>query len=250
MSNYLRDLTPDELLENYTKLQNKITDTFSENRAARINKMYDHFGARMMTAPASMRSAWHNTFPGGYVLHILHVIDMAEQLHELYIKNEGYINYTPEELVFACAHHDLGKLGDLEHDYYIPQTSDWHVKNKGELYQINPKLQLMNITDRSLWLLQYFGIKVTISETLGIKLADGLYELANEKYLKQYDTKYQLKHSLPYIVHWADFMATRLERDQWIKKLVEPKPIKKRVEPDKPNLSSKQPFEDLFKEEE
>ena len=57
------------------------------------------------------------------------------------------INFTDEELVFAL-HHDLGKVGDLEHDYYAPQDSDWHRKNRGEIYKHNPQLQYMKVPDK------------------------------------------------------------------------------------------------------
>ena len=47
----------------------------------------------------------------------------------------GLINFTDEELIFAV-HHDLGKVGDLDNDYYIPQDRIRR-KNRGEIFKHN-----------------------------------------------------------------------------------------------------------------
>ena len=93
-------------------------------------------------------------------------------------------------------HHDLGKVGDLEHDYYIPQDSDWHRKNRGEIYKHNPSLQYMKVPDRGLWLLQHYGVKVTDKEYIGIKLTDGMYDEANKAYLMSYNPDYNLRSNM------------------------------------------------------
>jgi hypothetical protein len=41
----------------------------------------------------------------------------------------------------------------------------------------------MDVTHRALWLLNQYGIAYTQKEMLGIMLADGLYNKANEKYI-------------------------------------------------------------------
>ena len=73
----------------------------------------------------------------------------------------------------------------------------------------------MRVPDRALFLLQHFGVKCSVNETLAIKLADGLYDEANTYYMKVFDAKRSLKNHLPYILHWADHMATTVEYDEW-----------------------------------
>ena len=90
--------------------------------------MYDYFEDRMCMAPASGKEHFHYAHSGGYVKHILHVVKMTQKVSDLLVEVGGTKNYTDEELIFAALHHDLGKIGDLEYDYYIPQESDWHVK--------------------------------------------------------------------------------------------------------------------------
>jgi len=42
-----------------------------------------------------------------------------------------------------------------------------------------------------------------------------LYDEANTYYMKVFDASRSLKNHLPYIIHWADHMATQAEFDEW-----------------------------------
>ena len=160
----MKKLTAEEIQLNWETLIGIINKHISEDRQENLLKFYDDFKDRMMFAPASGKAAFHNAMPGGYVEHILHIINHSLEIKQLWEKNGAMINFTDEELVFAAMHHDLGKVGDLEHDYYIPQTSDWHRINQGAIYTHNPELQYMKVPDRGLWLLQHYGVKVTDKE--------------------------------------------------------------------------------------
>jgi len=55
---------------------------------------------------------------------------------------------------------------------------------------------------------------------LAIQTHDGLYDVANEKYLKAYMPEQKPRTSLPYILHQADLMAARIEFErEWLPKL-------------------------------
>ena len=211
----MKKLTAEQIQINWNTLIEIIDSHIGDDRRDNLLKFYDDFRDRMMFAPASAKGNYHNAMPGGYVEHILHIVENSLQLKELWEKNGAEINFTDEELVFAALHHDLGKVGDLEHDYYIPQTSDWHRKNRDEIYTHNPALQYMKVPDRGLWLLQHYGVKVTDKEYLGIKLTDGLYDDANKAYLMSYNPDFGLRTNMAYILHQADMMATHIESDQW-----------------------------------
>ena len=210
-------LTEEQIKSNWDKLIQVIKDTFEDGSERRENllKMYHYFEDRMCIAPASGKEHYHNAYVGGYVEHVLHVIDCAVQLKEVWEKNGAMINFTDEELIFAAMHHDLGKVGDLNHDYYIPNDSDWHRKNQGMIFTHNPKLQYMTVTDRAIFLLNHFGVKYSEWEYIGLRLTDGLYEEANKNYLKTYIPDWQLKSNIAYILHQADSMATHIEYDEW-----------------------------------
>ena len=183
----MKELTPEKIVENWNALIQLIEDTFDGERKDKLLEMYKFFEDRMSVAPASGKEHYHNAMIGGYVEHVLHVTDCALKIKKLWESDGAKIDFTDEEMVFAALHHDLGKVGDLEHDYYIPCESEWHRKNQGSIFVHNPKLQFMSVTDRALFLLQHFGIPMSEQEYLGLKLTDGLYEKANEGYLKTYN---------------------------------------------------------------
>ena len=211
----MKKLTAEQIQINWNTLIEIIDSHIGDDRRENLLKFYGDFKDRMMFAPASAKADFHNAMPGGYVEHILHITQFSLQIKEVWEKNGAMINFTDEELVFAALHHDLGKVGDLEHDYYVPQDSDWHRTNRGEIYKHNPALQYMKVPDRGLWLLQHYGVKVTDKEYIGIKLTDGLYDDANTAYLKSYNPDYNLRSNMAYILHQADMMATHIEFDQW-----------------------------------
>ncbi|OUW62879.1 MAG: hypothetical protein CBD58_00915, partial [bacterium TMED198] len=184
-------------------------------RHTKLREMYDYFEDRMSVAPASGKAAYHNAMVGGYVEHVLHVTKCALQIKELWESNGAEINFTDEELIFAAMHHDLGKVGDLNQDYYIPQDSEWHRKNRGEIYKHNPNLQYMSVTDRAIFLLNHFGISMSQWEYIGLRLTDGMYEEANKSYYLTYNPDWALKSNIAYILHQADMMATHIEGDEW-----------------------------------
>lgn len=196
--------------ENYNKFMEYVK---ADSRADKLIEMYEIFGNELNLAPASAKVFYHNAFPGGYLDHVLRVTETALQVASLYKKMGGTIDFTKQELVFAALHHDLGKLGDPDQGpYYLEQDSDWHRKNRGEMYKFNENIQFMTVTDRALYLLQKYGITVTEKETLGIKLSDGMYEDSNKAYYKCFVPN-AMKTNLPYILHWADHMSCRTEGD-------------------------------------
>ena len=211
----MKQLTEKQILDNWNKLIKLIEDTFEGERKEKLLEMYKYFENRMVTAPASGKAAYHNAMVGGYVEHVLHVTDCAVQIKKVWESNGAMINFTDEELIFAAVHHDLGKVGDLENDYYIPQDSEWHRKNKGEIFKHNPALQYMTVTDRAIFILNHFGIKMSQWEYIGLRLTDGMYEEANKSYYMSYNPDWGLKSNIAYILHQADMMATHIEGDEW-----------------------------------
>ncbi len=212
----MKQLTEEQLQDNWEKLLQLIEDMFEGERKTRLLEMYKDLEDRMVVAPASGKEEYHNCHVGGYVEHVLHVVDTARKMEKTYIDCGGFVDWTEEELVFSALHHDLGKVGDLEEEYYIPQDNDWRRKTLGEVYTHNTNIDNLRVPDRALWLLQYYGVKVSLIETLSIKLADGMYDDGNIKYLKSYSKDTSLKSNLPYIIHQADMATTRIEYEQWL----------------------------------
>lgn len=200
----------------FKKIIDTVKMTFGETseRTVALLKFYTDFEERIKEAPASGKLNYHNAYEGGYVDHICNVLECAKLLKRLYEKLGGIIDFTDEELVFAALHHDVGKLGLLNEPYYVIQDSEWHRINKLEVFKHNDDVQYMGVNDRSIFVLQQYGIKMTQAEYLAIRLADGLYDKANEKYLLQYGAgPFPIRCNLIRLIHWADHMAANIEQD-------------------------------------
>ena len=146
----MKELTPEQIQENWNKLVQLVEDTFEGERKENLLKMYEYFEDRMCVAPASGKPNYHNCHIGGYIEHVLHVVETAKKLMTVYQDIGAVIDFNEEELVFSALHHDLGKVGDLDHEYYLPQDDDWRRKKLNEWFTHNPELQYMSVTDRAL----------------------------------------------------------------------------------------------------
>jgi len=208
--------TAEELVENYEKFRKLINQTFTGDRLESLNKMYDHFEERILYTPASSVEHYHNAFPGGYIDHVLRVTRNALKVYDLW-QDLGMImeEFDRETLIFTALHHDLGKLGTPEMDYYIKNDSEWHVKNQGKIYKTNPKIHWMNLNDRTMYNLQYFSVRYTEEEMIGMRLTDGLYDENNKEYYIKYNNDDRLATSIPFIMHTADQMAAIYENKRW-----------------------------------
>jgi hypothetical protein len=207
-------LNAEQISKNYEK-HLKIVDTYIGDRADGIKSMLHHMQETYMMAPASGKTWYHNAFPGGYVDHVNRVVQYAVEQHRLYIKMGGTVDYSEEQLVFAALFHDLGKIGDGDKPNYIPQTDKWRQDKLSEMYTFNPDLDFMLIPDRSLYILQKFGIKVDQKEFLGIRCHDGVFDKANEAYFFSHVESSRQKTALISVLHTADFLASKVEYDMW-----------------------------------
>ncbi len=209
----MKQKTEKELKENYERFIGIIKKYFTGERLEKLLNMYseNELGVNLTLSPASGNQSYHNAYIGGYIDHIFNVTKNALRMKEMFINGGGKVDFTDEELVFSCLHHDLGKLGEPNKMHYIPNDSEWHIKNRGELFKRNENLSFMTFSDRTVFLLNKYGVEYNETEYFGMKLTDGLYDSDNEKYLKGFDSSKKLKSKLPYIMHWADHMSTIIE---------------------------------------
>jgi len=237
------NLSPEEIIQNWETLLGYIEKYIDSPRKEKLLGFYNKFSERLMLMPAAHKKEYHNAFPGGYVEHVIRVIECALDQHKLWEKHGADITtYTVEELVFSALNHDLGKLGDEENESYIPQTDQWRKEKLGEDYMFNEKLAFASVPDRGLFLLQSYGIQYTFNEMITIQTHDGLYDEGNKKYLLSFTPGQKPRTSLPYIVHQADLMAARIEFErEWLGKLKEgnSKSIQKTTPKTNPTTSKK-----------
>ena len=213
-------LTAEQIQQNWLDFIGFIDDHISEPRKTTLKAFYEKYEDRIVLMPAAHKKEYHNAFPGGYVEHVLRVIRCAIKQATLW-EEEGcdMSTFTTEELVFSALNHDLGKMGSEDEDSYIPQTDQWRKDKLGEDYMFNTKVPFASVPDRGLFMLQTHDIKYTFNEMLAIQTHDGLYDSANDKYLKGWMPEQKPRTSLPFILHQADMMAARIEFEkEWLPK--------------------------------
>jgi hypothetical protein len=153
-------LTPEQVEANWTRHLQYIEDYITGDRKEKLKSTYQALADHMVLAPASSKTWYHNAFPGGYIEHVNRVVELSLRTMKFWGVSGAEIDFTEEELVFAALNHDLGKIGDGEQDGYLPQTDNWRRDKLKEEYSINTSLDFMLIQDRSLYLLQKYGISI------------------------------------------------------------------------------------------
>jgi hypothetical protein len=216
-------LSAEQIQSNWRVFLHNIETHISDkkDRKQKLLNFYKRYEERIILMPAAHKKEYHGAFPGGYVAHVNRVVQAAIALHELWTTfGADMTTYTREELIFSAINHDLGKMGDKEHESYIPQTDQWRKDKLGEDYMFNKKLAFCSVPDRGLFLLQQHDISYSFNEMVAIQTHDGLYDTANEKYLKAFMPEQKPRTSLPYILHQADLMCARIEfEEEWLPKL-------------------------------
>jgi len=208
-------LQAEQIQSNWDKHLKIANAYITGERKEQVLTMMEHLSEIYVMAPASGKTWYHNAFPGGYVDHVNRVVQYAVKQSSLYEEMGGTIDYTLEELVFSALFHDLGKLGDGEKPNYIPQTDKWRQDKLSEMYTFNSELDFMLIQDRSLFILQRFGIKINQKEFLAIRCHDGVFDKANEAYFFSHQESSRQKTALISVLHSADFLASKVEYDMW-----------------------------------
>lgn len=210
-------LTDEKIIENWEEFRKRVNQFSRKNE---LNVMYDEMEVRISTLPASSIEYFHNAFPGGYVDHVLRVMDFSMEFYELY-KKLGMIveNFTEEELLFSAMHHDLGKIGfpGEDNDGYFMNDSEWHRINQGKIYKSNEHIPFAPVQDKSLFLLQYYNVPCSWNEWHAIRTHDGPFEKVNEPYWIATNLQNKMRTNLATILHQADYAAARWEFERWAK---------------------------------
>jgi hypothetical protein len=220
------ELQTPEIIQNNWNIFLGIIDTYiSSPRKEQLIAFYKKYEERFILMPAAHKIEYHNAYPGGYIAHVINVINASLEIDKAWKHMGVKDTYTTEELVFSAINHDLGKFGDFEHEAVIEQTDEWRKNKLGEMYMFNTQLSYMPVPDRSLWILSSLGIPITQNEYITIKTHDGLYDQSNEAYLKSWSPETKPRTSLVYILHQADLLAARIEFEyEFLDKFSNPKP--------------------------
>lgn len=213
-------LTAKEIQTNWINFMNTIDKIFHDNpdRRDKLKEMYNDLKEDLMFAPASGYAHFHNAIPGGYIDHVNRVMKYSLKYYKLYMELGLKLDdFTKEELIFAAMNHDLGKAGFPGDGMqgYIYNESEWHRKNQGKMYVPNKRNPFSRVQDRSLFLLQKYGIECSWNEYLGILTHDGLYDEGNKSYFVSFKPEAKFRTNIVMLLHQADMAASRFEWERW-----------------------------------
>ena len=141
----------------WTKYSGIVTTYFS------ADKLLEDLGAKMVEAPCSVFADSEFATAGGFLTYSLRVLSTLSKLNSAYD-----LSVPKADLVALGLLHGLGHIGDLSANQYVPQDSDWHRKNTGKIYKLNPDIRRMTTEHRTLFLLQHYGITLTQNVWLAI----------------------------------------------------------------------------------
>jgi len=221
------ELSAEQIQENWNTLGKIVNKYISSPRRETVLELLEKLSDNIVLAPASGKDHFHNAFPGGYVDHVINVVKASLKTKQLWEEMGAHINFTDEELVFSALFHDFGKIGDGDKEGYIPQKDKWRQDKLNERFIPNTELPFMLIQDRSLYLLQKYGIQVSHNEYLAIRLHDGVFDDANKAYFVSYNPDSKFRTNIVNILHQADYLASKVEYDRWKYSGKEEEPTKK-----------------------
>lgn len=183
---------------------NELIELMPEPKRGRMQEMFaGPVGVEYFTAPASHKEAYHACYPGGLADHSLRVTKNLHAVAEALAPGR----YKSHTLNFLGLVHDLGKVGDGVQPYYIAlegQDTLWKRK-RGEFYETNKNLVYMPTSDRTMFVLQRYGITLTDEEFQAIRISDGQYAKSNVEYAMQ-------ETDLALLLHFADRWACTQEK--------------------------------------
>lgn len=189
-----------ELEEVMEMTQEVVGALCSEDRAKELVSLIENIGEVYFTAPASSKESYHSCYPGGLAEHNLNVLQNLVKLNETFD-----LGFKDESICVVSLLHDIGKTKNTSlDDYYQATEEKWKIE-RGEKYQGVQGEVYMPTHQRSVWLCQQFGFKLSAEEYQAVLLNDGQHVNENKVYsMKECD--------LAIALHMADMLALMQEK--------------------------------------
>lgn len=145
-----------EEIENNWKQFESIISRFDSNN---IKTMIEENAERLAVAPANARNTDSNAVAGGLIKDTMEILKAARMIDAA----TGKL-CDPRTLYKIVVLHNLGSLGTVEKDLFLPQDSDWHLEKLGMVYKINPSLVGLDRTDLTFQFLANYGVSLNEEE--------------------------------------------------------------------------------------
>ena len=161
----------ENLWSKYEGLLDKLQD---EN----IRRLLDEQGQRIIMGTYSQRDKEQFCGIGGLVEYALELAKTSSAISKA-------LNYDVNKAsIIKCSLLSiLGRVGTLVIDRFVDTTSEWHKEKLGQYFDWNENCPKYQINDMTLWFLQHYNIKLSLSEWNAIFL---LKDLSLKNIILQY----------------------------------------------------------------
>jgi hypothetical protein len=177
--------------------ENELTDLFTQYtgyialfKNPQLDNMINELAERLLLSSYSTKIEDGYCGPGNIIKFALDSFRFANKM----AKNldTEILEMSRKSLAMITLLFPLGRLGDLEHDQFIEQKSEWHRNKLGQLYEYNTQCPKMSVPHRTLFLLQHFGVQLEAEEMIGILCSTGFHLEENKFYLHNVSQMVQL----------------------------------------------------------
>jgi hypothetical protein len=156
-----------EILNQFERFTNLLKKFFDSSN---IESLVSDLGERIATSPAGL-TLEEGGYPGALVDRSLRVANFAKKL-----VSSMEIDLDPRSVVKVALIAELGRIGDLDNDLYLPQTSEWHREKLGQNYKYNENCSKSTIPHRTLFLVQHYNLKLSFEEWLAVLTYAGFHQ--------------------------------------------------------------------------
>ena len=157
-------------------------ETFEKlcNKAVKhgMGDFLESLGERLITTPYSTHEKDGGCYAGGLVENALETTSKMRKLASTF-----NLEIETSSILKVGLLHEVGKVGTLEEDLFVEQDSSWHREKLGQFYKYNEALNKATTPDRTLFLLQHFGITLTHDEFYAIRVSQGAHLEENRFYV-------------------------------------------------------------------
>ena len=145
---------------------------------------------------------YHGSYEGGLLDHLLNVVNVAGSLSFLFKSQLRKYEYLDTQLLLCALTHDLGKMGNVESDYYLVNPDE--KKRDKEPFIVNAELVSIPHEIRTLYWLGHLGLSQLAEEVLqAICYHAGPYTPGYMDLIKK-------EHPLLILLHSADNLAAKI----------------------------------------
>lgn len=130
------------------------------------DEMIKELGEKIKLAPYTMQKDWGGAEPGGMIDVTLNILcKIGVEINNTFKNNEGNkINHpflaVNQEMLMRV----LLLLNIAKAEMFVENSSEWHKKNLGKMYEFAENKTKLNLGQRSLFLCQKYGIKLEEEE--------------------------------------------------------------------------------------